>query len=71
MSSYTPRYGQQPVQVSPFGNANASGLAGMHGDVHNMWHVKGNLFLTGNEWSGTRVPDDRGYPSGYGYRFTH
>ena len=50
-------------------NANAPGLAGMHGDVHNMWHVKGNLFLTGNQLSGTRVPDDRGHPSGYAYRF--
>jgi hypothetical protein len=50
-------------------NANAPGLAGSHGEVPTMWHVKGNLFLTGNQWSSTRVPDDRGRPSGYAYRF--
>jgi hypothetical protein len=33
------------------------------------WHVKGNLFLTGNEWSSGRTLDDRGKPSGYGYYF--
>jgi hypothetical protein len=33
------------------------------------WHVKGNLFLTGDEWAAFRTPDDRGKPSGYGYYF--
>jgi Protein of unknown function (DUF1566) len=46
-------------------NANAPGLTAMHDDVHTMWHVKGNLFLTGDEWSSERRYDDRGHPSGY------
>ena len=33
------------------------------------WHVKGNLFLTGNEWSSECVNDDRGHPSGYARYF--
>jgi hypothetical protein len=33
------------------------------------WHVKGNLFLTGNQWSSSRLVDDRGHPSGYASRF--
>lgn len=33
------------------------------------WHVKGNLFLTGNQWTSSQVPDDRGHPSGYAWRF--
>jgi uncharacterized protein DUF1566 len=33
------------------------------------WHVKGNLFLTGDQWSSGRILDDRGKPSGYGYYF--
>src|ERR1700761_2919586 len=33
------------------------------------WHVKGNLFLTGNQWSSTRLGDDRGHPCGYASRF--
>jgi hypothetical protein len=41
----------------------------MHADVQTMWQVKGNLFLTGNQWSSTRLADDRGYPSGYAWRF--
>jgi hypothetical protein len=36
-------------------NANAPGLAGMHDDVHTMWHVKGNLFLTGNQWADDHI----------------
>jgi len=32
-------------------------------------HVKGKLFLTGNQWSSTRLVDDRGHPSGYASRF--
>jgi hypothetical protein len=31
--------------------------------------VKGGLFLTGNQWSSTRVSDDRGHLSGYASRF--
>jgi hypothetical protein len=33
------------------------------------WHVKGGLFLTGDEWSDARRLDDRGKPSGYGWYF--
>jgi hypothetical protein len=50
-------------------DANAPGLAGKHNDVPTMWHVKGNLFLTGNQWSSSRLVDDRGHPSGYAARF--
>src|SRR5438445_183102 len=32
-------------------------------------HVSGNVRLTGNESSRTRIPDDRGHPAGYAYRF--
>jgi hypothetical protein len=32
------------------------------------WHVKGNLFLTGDQWS-TQKNDDRGHPSGWAWRF--
>jgi hypothetical protein len=33
------------------------------------YHVKGNLFLTGTQWSSTQIMDDRGKPSGYAWRF--
>ena len=33
------------------------------------WHVRGNLYLTGVEWSDARRLDDRGKPSGYGWYF--
>lgn len=49
--------------------ANAPGLAGEHGDVQTMWHVKGNLFLTGYQWSSNYRTDDRGRPIGYAYYF--
>lgn len=45
--------------------ANAPGLAGMHDDVPTMWHVKGNLFLTGYQWSNNQS----GRTSGYAYYF--
>ena len=47
-------------------NANAPGR---DGQVASTWHVKGNLFLTGNQWSSTRLGDDRGHSSGYACRF--
>jgi len=51
-------------------NANAPGLMGPSGKgTASTWHVKGNLFLTGNQWSNTRLGDDRGQPSGYASRF--
>ena len=48
-------------------NANAPGRAGPGRSF--VFHVKGNLFLSGNQWSSTRLVDDRGRPSGYASRF--
>jgi hypothetical protein len=31
--------------------------------------VKGNIYLTGDQWSSTRIPDDRGHPSAYAWYF--
>jgi hypothetical protein len=45
--------------------ANAPGLAGTHDDVPTMWHVKGNLFLTGYQWADSQ----NGRTSGYQYFF--
>jgi hypothetical protein len=50
-------------------NANAPGRAGPGNGRPFTWHVKGNLFLTGNQWSSTQIIDDRGQPSGYASRF--
>lgn len=50
-------------------NANAPGRAGPGTGRPFTFHVKGNLFLTGNEWSSSRLTDDRGKPSGYASRF--
>jgi Protein of unknown function (DUF1566) len=47
-------------------DANAPGQDGQGAST---WHVKGNLFLTGNQWSSTRLPGDRGRPSGYAARY--
>ncbi|HUN85124.1 MAG TPA: DUF1566 domain-containing protein [Terracidiphilus sp.] len=44
--------------------ANAPGLAGKHDDVQTMWHVKGNLFLTGYQWA-----DDHIGHTSSGYHF--
>lgn len=49
-------------------NANAPGLAGLDKEP-STWHVKGNLFLTGDEWSSERRYDDRGHPNGYAWYF--
>jgi hypothetical protein len=49
-------------------SANAPGLARLGGPAKGSdftWHVKGNLFLTGNQWSSERINDDRGHPSAY------
>jgi hypothetical protein len=53
-------------------NAKAPGLARLGGPAKGSdftWHVKGNLFLTGDEWSSERANDDRGHPSGYASYF--
>jgi len=47
------------------GNANVPGLAGSGKDDLFTLHVKGNLFLTGDEWSSERIEDDRGHPSAF------
>jgi hypothetical protein len=48
--------------------ANAPGLAGPENGP-STWHVRGNLFLTGYQWSSERRNDDRGHPSGYAWYF--
>ncbi len=51
-------------------SANAPGLAGPNRELKDFtFHVKGNLFLTGNQWSSNYRTDDRGRPSGYAYYF--
>jgi len=50
-------------------NANVPGLFGSGKDNLFTWHVKGNLFLTGDEWSGEQGIDDRGHPDGYALYF--
>jgi hypothetical protein len=52
--------------------ANAAGLARMGGPARGSdftWHVKGNLFLTGDQWSSNQRIDDRGHPNGYAWYF--
>ena len=52
------------------GSAIAPGLAGPRKKLRTVtWHVKGNLFLTGDQWSSNYRMDDRGRPSGYAYYF--
>jgi TPR repeat protein len=51
-------------------NAFAPGLAGDGKTLRAFtWHVKGNLYLTGDQWSSGQRLDDRGHPSGYASRF--
>ena len=50
-------------------NANVPGLFGSGKDNFFTWHVKGNLFLTCDEWSSERANDDRGHPGGYASHF--
>ncbi len=51
-------------------NESAPGLAGAGKTLRPvMFHVKGTLFLTGNQWTSTRLTGDRGKPSGYAWRF--
>lgn len=49
--------------------ANAPGLAGSGKETPFTWRVKGNLFLTGDEWSSERINDDRGHPSAYAWYY--
>jgi Protein of unknown function (DUF1566) len=51
-------------------SVSAPGLAGPSKKARDFtWHVKGNLFLTGDVWSSERRNDDRGKPSGYAWYF--
>lgn len=51
-------------------DANAPGLAGPRQKPRDFtFHVKGGLCLTGDEWTSTRLVDDRGHFSGYAVRF--
>ena len=47
----------------------APGSAGSGKDSSFTYHVKGNLFLTGDEWSSDRRRDDRGRPIGYDWYY--
>ncbi len=50
--------------------ADAPGLAGYRKKLSTVtWHVKGNLFLTGIQWSSNYREDDRGRSIGYAYFF--
>ena len=49
-------------------NVEAAGLSGPDNGP-STWHVKGNLFLTGYQWSSTQRMDDRGHPDGYVWYF--
>ena len=49
-------------------SANAPGLAGPKGSAFT-WHVKGNLFLTGVQWSISQRQGDRGQPNGLAWFF--
>jgi hypothetical protein len=50
-------------------SANAPGRAGPGAGRAFTWHVKGNLFLTGEPWSATQRVDDRGHPNGLAWYF--
>ena len=51
-------------------SARAPGLgAGKRGDKTRDWHVKGGLFLSGHQWSGTRRMDITGRQSGLVWYF--
>jgi hypothetical protein len=50
-------------------DAKAPGRAGPGAGRLFAFHVKGGLFLTGNQWSSSRITDDRGHSSGYAQRF--
>lgn len=51
-------------------SAEAPGLAGPPKQPRPFtWHVKGDLFLTGAQWSSNYRLDDRGHNNGYSYYF--
>jgi hypothetical protein len=51
-------------------NIESPGLMGAkryHNVSPSAWHIKGNIFLSGDQWTTLRRLDDRGKPSGYVY----
>ena len=53
-------------------SAESPGLMGAkryHNISPSTWHIKGNLFITGYQWTTLRGMDDRGKPSGYAYYY--
>jgi len=50
-------------------SASAQGLSGPHNNTPISFHVKGDLFLTGDAWSATWRPDERGRPGGFALLF--
>jgi hypothetical protein len=53
-------------------SAESPGLMGTK-RYHNIspatWHIKGALFITGDQWTTLRGLDDRGKPTGYVYYY--
>jgi hypothetical protein len=50
-------------------SASAIGLSGKRNDTPQPYHVKGDLFLTGLEWSASNALDRDGHFTGRAYRF--
>lgn len=51
-------------------NADSPGLAGARKMQEAFtWHIKGGIFLTGDQWSSNYIMDDRGHNSGYSTNF--
>ncbi len=50
-------------------DAAAPGRGGQNDEELFLFHIKGNLFLTGSEWSRDALAGDDGRPSGYSWYF--
>jgi hypothetical protein len=50
-------------------SVSSPGLAGKHDDEPFAYHVRGGLFLTGDEWSSTERLDNNGHPIGFAAYF--
>lgn len=50
-------------------SANAQGLGGKHNEKRYSFHVKGDLYLTGDSWSSSQRTDARGRPTGWAWLF--
>ena len=51
------------------GSLDPSGMADAKRGMPMPDNVKGAIYVTGDMWSSSRIPDDRGHPSGYAWRF--